>query len=76
MIQTKVFKSNQTQAVRLPKAVLFPDSVKDVQIVSIGNSRLITTVDQSWDLWFEGKSVASNFMDERDQPEAQTRESL
>lgn len=76
MIQTKVFKSNQTQAVRLPKAVSFPDSVKDVQVVSIGNSRLITPVNQTWDLWFEGKSVTSDFMDERDQPEAQERESL
>jgi len=33
MIQTKVFKSNQSQAVRLPKAVAFADYVEEVEIV-------------------------------------------
>ena len=76
MVQTKVFKSNQTQAVRLPKAVSFPDDVKDVNVVSIGNARLITPIDQSWDIWFDDKRATDDFMTERDQPRPQEREPL
>ncbi len=76
MVQTKVFKSNQTQAVRLPKAVSFPDDIKDVNVVSIGNARLITPVDQSWDVWFEDKRTTDDFMTDRDQPKPQERDRL
>lgn len=37
-----VFKSNTSQAVRLPKAVALPESVKQVDIVPMGRSRLIS----------------------------------
>ena len=76
MIQTKVFKSNQSQAVRLPKSVALPENIKDVQIVAIGNTRLITPVDQSWDLWFDELDVTEDFMACRGQPKAQERESF
>ena len=76
MVQTKVFKSNQSQAVRLPKSVALPEDIKDVQIVAIGNARLITPVDQSWDLWFDEINVTDDFMSRRDQPEVQERESF
>ena len=76
MIQTKVFKSNQSQAVRLPKAVAFPEGVKEVEIVVIGNSRIITPVNQSWDSWFDSFPVSDDFMADREQPAHQTRESL
>jgi antitoxin VapB len=33
MIQTNIFKSNQTQAVKLPKEVSMPDDVKEVDVV-------------------------------------------
>ncbi len=76
MVQTKVFKSNQTQAVRLPKAVAFPEDVKDVEIVIVGNSRIVTPVNQSWDSWFDSSPVSDDFMTEREQPMHQERESL
>lgn len=76
MIQTKVFKSNQSQAVRLPKAVAFPEDVKDVEIVVVGNSRIVTPVNQCWDSWFDSKPVSDDFMINREQPEYQERESL
>lgn len=41
---TVLFKSNQTQAVRLPKNVAFPDGVREVEIVVVGNSRVISPV--------------------------------
>ena len=75
-VQTKVFKSNRSQAVRLPKAVAFPEFIKNVEITSIGNKRVITPVGQSWDEWFDTSGVSSDFMEDRQQPEDQTREPL
>jgi len=76
MIQTKIFKSNQSQAVRLPKAVAFPLEVKDVEIVVIGNTRVIAPANQTWDSWFEEPTVSDDFMADREQPSLQERESL
>jgi antitoxin VapB len=75
-IHTKVFKSNRSQAVRLPKAVAFPESVIDVEITAIGNKRIIYPVGQSWDDWFSAPGVSSDFMVERLQPKDQLRETM
>lgn len=74
--RTRVFKSNRSQAVRLPKAVAFPESIKDVEIIAIGNKRVIAPVGQSWDDWFDARGVSSDFMVDREQPEDQVRETL
>lgn len=71
-----VFKSNTSQAVRLPKAVALPDSVKQVDIVSIGRARLITPAGESWDSWFASERVSEDFMQSRDQPDDQARDSF
>ena len=76
MIQTNIFKSNQTQAVRPPKEVSMPDDVKEVDIVKVGNRRIISPSGTGWDEWFESGNVTDDFMVERNQPEVQTRESL
>ncbi|MDQ6992113.1 MAG: type II toxin-antitoxin system VapB family antitoxin [Mariprofundus sp.] len=73
---TTIFKSNKTQAVRLPKAVALPESIKRVEIVAIGNTRIITPAGESWDYWFDGLGVSNDFMCDRDQPVDQERESL
>jgi antitoxin VapB len=75
-VQTKLFKSNRSQAVRLPKQIAFPESVKDVAITAIGNKRIIVPAGQSWDDWFDAPGVSSDFMTERKQPEDQIRETL
>lgn len=75
-METSVFLSNRSQAVRLPKAVALPDDVKRVEIIAIGRTRLITPAGESWDSWFEGSSVTDDFMSEREQPEMQEREAL
>lgn len=75
-VQTKLFKSNRSQAVRLPKEIAFPESVKLVEITAIGNKRIIAPAGQSWDDWFEAPGVSSDFMTERRQPEDQIRETL
>ena len=42
MAQATIFKSNQTQALRLPKAVAFPDNVKKVEVDVLGKTLLMT----------------------------------
>ena len=74
MEKTTVFKSNRSQAVRLPKAVALPEDVKHVDIVAVGRTRIITHAGESWDSWFDGESVTSDFMIAREQPGDQDRE--
>lgn len=76
MERAGVFISNKTQAVRLPKAVALPETVKQVDIVALGRSRLIAPAGEAWDSWFDGEGVSNDFMNERDQPEPQERESF
>lgn len=47
MNDTKLFRSNRSQAVLLPKAVAFPESVSKVTIVVQGRSRIITPAEDS-----------------------------
>ncbi|MBU1181987.1 MAG: antitoxin [Proteobacteria bacterium] len=75
-VQTKIFKSNHIQAVRLPKEIAFPESVKDVEITAIGNKRIIAPAGQSWDDWFDAPGVSRDFMRDRKQPKDQLRETL
>lgn len=76
MEHTRLFKSNRSQAVRLPKAVAFPEGVSAVDVVAIGRARMIMPADDSWDIWFDGPAATLDFMDERDQPAEQTREAF
>ncbi len=77
MEQSTVFMSNKSQAIRLPKAVALPATVKKVAIACIGNARLIAPADQVWDSWFEGLSATDDFMTDREQGTAvQTRDSF
>ena len=75
-VQTKIFKSNRSQAVRLPKEIAFPESVKNVEITAIGNKRIIASAGQSWDDWFDAPGVSSDFMTDRKQPKDQLRKTL
>lgn len=71
-----VFKSNTSQAVRLPKPVALPESVKRVDIIPLGRARLIVPAGAGWDSWFDGEGVTDDFMNLRDQPKDQERESF
>ncbi len=73
-METTVFLSNRSQAVRLPKAVALPRDVKRVDIVAVGRTRIITPAGESWDSWFEGEGVSTDFMASREQPKGQERE--
>jgi antitoxin VapB len=49
----KLFKSNRSQAVRIPKDLAFPDNIKDIIIRRSGNSIIITPTDSFWDDFFD-----------------------
>ena len=76
VVKTKIFKSNRSQAVRLPKEVALPESVKNVEITKIGNKRIIVPAEQSWEDWFDSPGVSGDFMEKRQQPEDQGREPM
>ncbi|MEL5558491.1 toxin-antitoxin system antitoxin VapB [Serratia ureilytica] len=75
-METTVFLSNRSQAVRLPKAVALPEDVKRVEIIAVGRTRIITPAGEGWDSWFDGEDVSADFMTSRDQPPMQEREAF
>lgn len=74
MEQGAVFKSNRSQAIRLPKSVALPENVTRVDIVAIGRTRIITPAGESWDSWFDADDATPEYMASRDQPADQERE--
>ncbi|MEX2693301.1 type II toxin-antitoxin system VapB family antitoxin [Rhizobium mongolense] len=75
MTSSTVFISNRSQAVRLPKAVVFPENVHQVDILKIGRSRVIVPQGKRWDdLFLSGPRVSEDFLSERKQPAAEERE--
>ena len=77
MASSTVFTSNRSQAVRLPKAVAFPDDVHEVDILKIGRSRVIVPKGRRWDDLFQsGPKASEDFMTQREQPPAEDREPL
>jgi len=73
MVETTLFKSNKSQAVRLPKAVAFPEGVREVTIIRDGKRRIIAPADSSWDDFFAAPGID---IDLRDQPAVQLRDEL
>jgi antitoxin VapB len=73
MVRTTVFRSNRSQAVRLPKDVAFPAGVKEVTVLREGKRRVIVPASAVWDDFFEAPGID---LGPRDQPVAQKRESF
>jgi antitoxin VapB len=77
MTISTVFINNRTQAVRLPSELRLPENVKRVQVRAVGNDRIISPVDSSWDSFFlGGPKVSEDFLQERAIQEQSERESL
>jgi antitoxin VapB len=74
MARSKVSSLNGSQIVRLPKAMAFPDDVRDVEILKVGNTRIVSPVGHRWDAFFEyGPRFSEDFMTDREQPPMQER---
>ncbi len=57
MMRTTVFWSNRSQAIRLPKAVAFPDGVNEVFVLRNGKRRVIVPTNAVWDDFFDARGV-------------------
>ncbi len=71
--RTKLFTTNRSQAVRLPKDVAFPDGVSDVAILRDGALRVIVPSDAVWDDFFASAGVD---LPAREQPEIPSRDAF
>lgn len=75
--KSTVFKTNRSQAVRLPKEVAFPEDVHRVEVIKSGQERVIVPEGKRWSEFFaKGPRVSEDFMSEREQPDDQEREPL
>lgn len=75
--RSTVFITNRSQAVRLPKAVAFPEGVREVEIIKIGESRIIAPAGRRWsDFFLHGPEASDDFMTKRDDPLPVEREPL
>lgn len=73
--RASVFKSNRSQAVRLPKDLAFPDGVKQVYVRRDGTSLVLTPVDDFWDRFFD-EGPEPGYPERFPQGEYEERESL
>jgi antitoxin VapB len=73
MTRTTLFRSNKSQAVRLPKDVAFPPGVREVAILRDGVRRVIVPADAMWDDFFAAPGIE---LGGREQPAPQERESF
>jgi len=71
--RTTVFQTNRSQAVRLPKDVAFPETVREVAILRDGARRIIVPANAVWDDFFDAPGVD---LGERDEPQIQVRDPL
>jgi antitoxin VapB len=75
MKTAKLFKNGESQAVRLPKEFRFAGD--EVFIKRMGSAVVLLPKSKSWDNLIASLSKFSpDFMEERDQPPEQERESL
>ncbi|HFD0318179.1 type II toxin-antitoxin system VapB family antitoxin [Serratia marcescens] len=72
-METTIFISNRSQVIRLPKALELPGNIKRVDIIAVGQMRIITPAGTSWDTWFEEQHVSEDFMTLREQSTMQDR---
>jgi len=73
---TKIFKSGNSLAVRLPKE--FAVKEKEMCITKVGNRILLFPPSKKWDVIFEElnsiQELCNDFLENRNQPKPQERE--
>jgi antitoxin VapB len=66
VVRSRIFRTNRSQAVRIPKAVAFPPDVEEVEIIKVGANLIVSPVGKRWDDFFLRVPRASDdFMVER-----------
>ena len=73
--RASVFKSNRSQAVRIPKEFAFAEGVGQVYVHREGTSLVLTPVDDFWDDFFD-RPPCPDFPDRGPQGEYEVRETF
>lgn len=77
MSTSSIFYNNKSQAVRLPAETRFPDNIKRVNVRVVGNERIISPAENTWDSFFlSNEGVSEDFMTDRKDLPQQERESF
>lgn len=77
MATGSIFINNRTQSVRLPAETRFPDTVKKVTVRVVGQDRILSPVEHTWDSFFLSEErVTDDFMTERASQGQTERESF
>jgi antitoxin VapB len=74
--ESKIFKSNYSQNLRLPAELRFPDNVKSVLVRKVGDELVISPIESIWNSFFfsNDHNVTDDF--ERGEQLASIRESF
>lgn len=72
----RLFRSNRSQAVRIPKDMEFPPTVSDVDIIEHGAVRILVPKSLTWEDWVKfGPRFTEDFsIDDVDSPPLQERD--
>ena len=55
----------------------FLNTIKQVEVIVVGNTRILTPVGERWRVWAQQSSrLTDDFLNERGQPETQEHESF
>jgi antitoxin VapB len=73
--EAALFRSNRSQAVRIPKDMEFPDDLKKVVVRRVGKALILSPKDSLWLDYFAMPGVP-DFPDRAPQGEYEARESL
>jgi antitoxin VapB len=65
--RASVFKSNRSQAVRVPKELAFSEDVKEVYVIRRGKGLFIVPVDALWEDFFD-QPPCPDFIEPEDMP--------
>jgi antitoxin VapB len=77
MATGSIFINNRTQSVRLPAETRFPETVKKVSVRVLGQDRILSPVENTWDSFFLSEDrVSEDFMVERASQEQPEREAF
>lgn len=77
MLIGSVILNNRTQTVRLPAEARFPSDVKHVTVRVVGNDRVLSPVEHSWDNFFRSSErLSDDFMATRASQTQRDRDDL
>jgi antitoxin VapB len=72
-----IFINNRTQSVRLPAETRFPETVKKVSVRVLGQDRILSPLENTWDSFFLSQDrVSDDFMAKRASQEQSEREAF